>query len=131
MLGEVIELDVTTRDDDLGVFVVLDVVGAQASVLVMDVHFAIGVKNLAYLALLFRLERGWRGARIDGAVLGRLGLAGFFCVGWDGALRGALRARRGRARQKRTAAEIREERICGEVARRCFQHASSESMSES
>ena len=83
VLGEVIELHVATRDDHLRLFVVFDMVRAQASVLVTDVHFAIGVKDLAYLALLLGFERGLLVAD-DCAVRSRAaGLAGVFCWAWE------------------------------------------------
>ena len=95
VLRQVIQLDMATRDDDAGVLVVFDMISAQARVLVTDVDIAIGIIDLADLALLFRFECGLFFAASCGGSFGdRLGR--FFLRGLVGRGGGILGARQGR-----------------------------------
>jgi len=58
VLGEMIELDVAAGFGDFGVVVVLDVIGAQAGVLVENVDAAVGESGAADLALVFGFDGG-------------------------------------------------------------------------
>src|SRR5277367_4631597 len=120
VLGEVIELDVASGDDDLGSFVVLDVIGAQAGVLVADIHVTIGVVNLADLALLFRFQGGFgAGGRVFGE---RLGL--FLLRSWLRRACGALRAREARIREQKRQQQWEKNVSAKRLQDRRFRHAS-------
>src|ERR1700735_652971 len=56
VLVHVIKLDVPTRNSNLGVVVVLHMVGAQSSVLITQIDISVGVRNPANLALLAGLQ---------------------------------------------------------------------------
>src|SRR5271154_2320030 len=122
VLGEVIELSVASGYDDLGSFVGLDVIGAQAGVLVADIHVTIGVVNLADLALLFRFQGGF-GAGGGGRVFGeRLGL--FLLRSWLRRACGALRAREARIREQKRQQQWEKNVSAKRLQDRRFRHAS-------
>ncbi len=115
VLGEVIELDVAAGDDDLGFFVVLDVIGAQAGVLVTDIHVTIGVEDLGRLGAVVLL-RGWLVRRRLRMRFWRQAWPVFF-AGLGGARWRNFGRAPGTSLRARPAAAMREERICEEVAR--------------
>ncbi len=75
VLGHVVKLNVPGGGRNLRIFVVLDMIGAEASVFVEKIDVAVGVIDAADLALLVRFETGV-------LIAARAGNKGSRCDSW-------------------------------------------------